>query len=165
MSTNWLEYELTWVRIDWEPFPLSKTCMQPYRKNNFLPGMDASILLLCANRHFTGVTVTFYRCFGRFTGFRDGQGVIGKLFDCKQEWNLKDRTITRKPILWLWLPEVLIKLCTSYSFFIIMTSHQDHWSDFLYLSGMHKMVLILVSINKDGCWWPSSFSAVITSPQ
>ena len=30
--------------------------------------------LLCANRHFTGVTVTFYRCFGRFTGFRDGQG-------------------------------------------------------------------------------------------
>ena len=50
--------------------------MQPYRKNNFLPGMDASILVLCANRHFTGVTVTFYRCFGRFTGFRDGQGVI-----------------------------------------------------------------------------------------
>ena len=36
--------------------------------------MDASILVLCANRHFTGVTVTFYRCFGRFTGFRDGQG-------------------------------------------------------------------------------------------
>ena len=33
-------------------------------------------MLLCANRHFTGVTVTFYRCFGRFTGFRDGQGVI-----------------------------------------------------------------------------------------
>ena len=29
---------------------------------------------MCANRHFTGVTVTFYRCFGRFTGFRDGQG-------------------------------------------------------------------------------------------
>ena len=50
--------------------------MQPYRKNNFLPGMDASILVLCANWHFTGVTVTFYRCFGRFTGFRDGQGEI-----------------------------------------------------------------------------------------
>ena len=30
-------------------------------------------MLLCVNRHFTGVTVTFYRCFGRFTGFdRDG---------------------------------------------------------------------------------------------
>ena len=39
--------------------------------------MDASILVLCTNRHFTGVTVTFYRCFGRFTGFRDGQGVHG----------------------------------------------------------------------------------------
>ena len=37
--------------------------------------MDASILVLCANRHFTGVTVTFYQCLGRFTGFRDGQGV------------------------------------------------------------------------------------------
>ena len=37
--------------------------------------MEASILVLCANRHFTGVTVTFYQCFGRFTGFRDGQGV------------------------------------------------------------------------------------------
>ena len=48
--------------------------LQEAKKNNFLPGMDASILVLCANRHFTGVTVTFYRCFGRFTGFRDGQG-------------------------------------------------------------------------------------------
>ena len=36
--------------------------------------MDASILVLCANRHLTDVTVTFYRCFGRLTGFRDGQG-------------------------------------------------------------------------------------------
>ena len=41
--------------------------------------MDASILVLCANRQFTGVTVTFYRCFGRFTGFRDGQGVHVRL--------------------------------------------------------------------------------------
>ena len=31
-------------------------------------------MVLCANRHFTGVTVTFYWCFGSFTGFRDGQG-------------------------------------------------------------------------------------------
>ena len=42
--------------------------------------MDASILVLCANLHFTGVMVTFYRCFGRFTGFRDGQGVIADFF-------------------------------------------------------------------------------------
>ena len=40
--------------------------------------MDASILILCAIRHFTGVTVTFYWCFGRFTGFRDGQGEYAK---------------------------------------------------------------------------------------
>ena len=33
-------------------------------------------MLLCANQHFTGVTVTFYRCFGRLTGFRDGQGEL-----------------------------------------------------------------------------------------
>ena len=44
------------------------------RKNNFLPGMDASILVLCTNRHFTGNS-NVYRCFGRFIGFRDGQGV------------------------------------------------------------------------------------------
>ena len=45
--------------------------------------MDASILVLCANRHFTGVTVTFYRCFGRFTGFRDGQGDLEKISKCQ----------------------------------------------------------------------------------
>ena len=39
--------------------------------------MGASILVLCTNRHLTGVTVTFYRRFGRFTGFRDGQGDQG----------------------------------------------------------------------------------------
>ena len=45
--------------------------------------MGASILVLCTNRHLTGVTVTFYRRFGRFTGFRDGQGAtvtIGKSY-------------------------------------------------------------------------------------
>ena len=34
---------------------------------------------MCANRHFTGVTVTFYQCFGRFTGFRDGQGELEEI--------------------------------------------------------------------------------------
>ena len=38
--------------------------------------MDASILVLCVNRHFIGVTVIFYQYFSRFTGFRDGQCVI-----------------------------------------------------------------------------------------
>ena len=48
--------------------------------------MDASILVLCANRHFNGVTVTFFRCFGRFTGFRDGQGggTIDMIFTARQ---------------------------------------------------------------------------------
>ena len=40
--------------------------------------MGASILVLCTNRHLTGVTVTFYRRFGRFTGFRDVQGDLAR---------------------------------------------------------------------------------------
>ena len=52
--------------------------------------MDASILVLCANRHFTSVTVTFYRCFGSFTGFRDGQGVIGPYY-CKKVGEVKSK--------------------------------------------------------------------------
>ena len=52
--------------------------------------MDAPILVLCANRHFTGVTVTFYRCFGRFTGFRDGQG------ECIDALNMLKKVLLKK---------------------------------------------------------------------
>ena len=50
-----------------KPKPICSPLFQSWgHKNNFLPGMDASILVLCANRHFTRVTVTFYRCFRPF---------------------------------------------------------------------------------------------------
>ena len=72
--------------------------------------MDASILVLCANLHFTGVTVTFYRCFGSFTGFRDGQGENKKL----QRIQETDPHLDRPGMQVFFVPNLVVCLCCGF---------------------------------------------------